>query len=117
MKNLTTIIFIAIFAIGTTNLQAQKSKKTATILIKTSAQCGMCKTTIEKAMAYEKGVITSDLNVEKAELTVKYKIAKTTPDQIKKAISETGYDADDINANQKSYNNLSPCCQKGGMDH
>jgi mercuric ion binding protein len=117
MKNLTTILLISLFAFATTTLQAQKGKKTETIVIKTSAQCGMCKTTIEKAMAYEKGIISSNLNVETAELSVKYKVSKTTPDQIKKAISETGYDADDIEASQKAYANLPGCCQKGGMDH
>ncbi len=77
----------------------------------------MCKKTIEKAMAYEKGVISSSLNIDNAELAVKYKFAKTTPDKIRKAISENGYDADSIKATTKSYNNLPECCQKGGMDN
>mgnify|MGYP005988756899 CR=1 FL=1 len=117
MKKITPILLIALFTLGITNIQAQKVKKTASIIIKTSAQCEMCKTTLEKGMAYEKGVISSNLNIETAELTVKYKVSKTSPEKIKQAISDTGYDADGIAANQKTYNNLPNCCQKGGMDH
>ena len=117
MNRLATIILLSIFALGSNNLIAQKGKKSETIIIKTSSQCGMCKATIEKAMAYEKGVISSDLNVKTAELTVKYKPAKTTPEKIRKAISDVGYDADDVKANKKAYDNLPGCCQKGGMGH
>ncbi len=117
MKKIATLLLLTIFALGSNNIIAQKVKKTETIIIKTSAQCEMCKTRIEKAMAYEKGVVSSKLNVETAELTVKYKIAKTTPEKIRKAISKTGYDADEVKANPKAYDNLPSCCKKGGMDH
>ena len=117
MKKIATLIFLSILAISSNNLNAQKGKKSETIIIKTSSECGMCKATIEKAMAYEKGVISSELNVKTAELTIKYKPTKTTPEKIRKAISDVGYDADDVKANKKSYDNLPGCCQKGGMDH
>jgi cation transport ATPase len=117
MKKIATIILITVFTLGVNTIMAQKVKKTESIILKTSAQCDMCKTTIEKAMAYEKGILNSELNVETAELTVKYKISKTTPEKIRKAISESGYDADDVKADEKAYNNLPACCQKGGMVH
>ena len=117
MKNLMTIIIITLFTIGTNDVIAQKAKKIETIIIKTSTECGMCKTRIEKAMAYEKGIVSSNLNVEKAELTVTYKIAKTTPEKIRIAISKVGYDADDVKAVKKAHDNLPGCCQKDGMDH
>ncbi len=117
MKKLITIIIITLFTVSSNNLMAQKNKKTETIIIKTSTECGMCKARLEKAMAYEKGIVSSSLNVKKAELTVTYKIAKTTPEKIRIAISNVGYDADDIKANQKKHDKLPSCCQKGGMDH
>lgn len=92
---------------------SQKTNKTETIKIQTSAQCDMCKHTIEKAMAYEKGVKKSTLDVPSSVLTVEYNPAKTTPDKIRKAVSETGYDADDVPANPKAYEKLDPCCKKG----
>ena len=117
MKSLTTLIIITLFATSSTNVMAQKTKKTETIVIKTSTQCGMCKERVEKAMAYEKGVIKSNLDVEKAEFTITYKPTKTSPEKIRKSISNLGYDADNVKANQKAHDNLPNCCQKGGMDH
>jgi periplasmic mercuric ion binding protein len=91
---------------------AQSNKKTEEINIKTSAVCGMCKTTLEKAMAYEKGVKKSSLDVKSQTLTVVYDPKKTNLDKIKKAINEVGYDADDKPSNPKAYEQLDPCCKK-----
>ncbi len=117
MKNLIILIIITLFALSTTNVVAQKANKTDTISIKTSSQCGMCKARLEKAMAYEKGIVSSELNVASATLSVVYKPTKTSPEKIRLAISAVGYDADAVKANQKSYNGLPACCKKGGMDH
>jgi periplasmic mercuric ion binding protein len=94
------------------NLMAQKKTNTEVIKIKTSAVCDMCKQTLEKAMAYEKGVKNSSLDVASKILTVEYKLAKTNPEKIKKAVIFTGYDADELVADPKAYENLHPCCKK-----
>lgn len=117
MKNLITVTLIALATLFSANVNAQKAKNTEEITIKTSTQCGMCKQRIEKAMAYEKGIVSSELNVEKAIFTVVYKPSKTTPEKIRIAISKTGYDADDVKADPKAYEGLPGCCQKGGMEH
>lgn len=83
-----------------------------TIRIKTSAVCDMCKETLEKAMAYEKGVKESNLDVESKILTVKYDAKKTSADKIKKAITLAGYDADELMADAKAYERLNACCKK-----
>jgi cation transport ATPase len=72
----------------------------------------MCKESIEKAMAYERGVKSSNLDVESAILTILYNPEKTSPEKIKKAISLAGYDADELPANEKAYNKLNACCKK-----
>jgi copper chaperone CopZ len=89
-------------------------KKTEEIKIKTSAQCEMCKTRIETAMAYEKGITGSDLNLEDKVLTVTYKPGKTTPEKIKLALNASGYDADETKAELKAYEALPLCCKKPG---
>ena len=109
MKKTIAAILILVF-IGSTNLFAQKH--TQSISIQTSAQCEMCKTTIEKALAYEKGVVSSELNMETKEVSVKYKSKKTSPEKIRKALTEIGYDADDLTANKKAYSKLPNCCKK-----
>jgi len=117
MRLLTSTLIITLLIITSNNLLAQKAKKTEEFKVKTSAQCDMCKERLEKAMAYEKGVKKSNLNVEKAVLTIVYNPKKTTPKIIRKAISDVGYDADEIPADSNAYNNLPSCCKKGGMDH
>ena len=44
--------------------QTKKADKYSEIKIKTSSQCGMCKETIEKAMAFEKGVLNRQVTLE-----------------------------------------------------
>jgi len=83
--------------------------------IKTSAVCDMCKETIEKAMAYEKGVKKSDLNVESKVLTVTFDPKKTSLEKIRIAITKVGYDADGLAADKNAYDNLSPCCKKDAV--
>ena len=113
-KNLLILILSVFFV--STHVQAQKN--TEEIKIQTSAQCEMCKTRIETAMAYEKGVSKSDLHLEDKVLTVTYKAGKTTPDKIRKAVNSLGYDADETLADPKAYAALPPCCKKpGDPDH
>ena len=82
------------------------------ITIKTSPQCNDCKGRIEEALAFEKGVKKSEVDVEKKIVTFTYKNGKTTPEKIRKAISRAGYDADDVAADTKAYGKLPACCQK-----
>jgi len=109
MKNIFALILS--FYLSIIFLAAQP-KKTEEIKIKTSAVCDMCKSTLEKAMAYEKGIKKSDLDVASAVITISYNPQKTNPDKIRKAIAESGYDADEVKANTKAYNNLNACCKK-----
>jgi len=83
-----------------------------TVWIKTSAQCEICKETIEKALAYERGVLASDLDLKTKQVRVIYQPAKTTPEKIRKAISMSGYDADEVMADPKAYRRLPRCCKK-----
>jgi len=114
MKKLSSILTIILVSFLSLNGIAQKSVKM--LEIKTSAQCEDCKERIEKAMAYEKGVKSSNLDVETKILTVKYNANKTNLDLIKKAVANVGYDADDVPADKTAYDNLPSCCQKGGAE-
>ncbi len=90
---------------------------TETITIKTSSKCEMCKKRIEKGMSLKKGVKSAILNLDNHTLTVVYKKDKTNPEALRKALSNIGYDADDVAANEKAYKKLPDCCKKGGHDH
>ena len=94
--------------------QKNESKGMQKVQIKTSAQCDMCKMRIEEALAFTKGVKKSELNVETKIATIFYKAKKTDIQKLKEAIAKVGYDADEIPADQKAYDALPACCQKGG---
>jgi len=111
MKNLKIIAaaFVMLFITGSITAQ---TAKTSEVDIKVSSQCSMCKETIEGALAFEKGVTKSNLDLETHTIKVTYKVGKTTPEAIKKAISFAGYDADEVAADPKAYSKLSDCCKK-----
>ena len=111
MKTLKIMLLVIVTGLTMTSVSAQ-SAKNAEIDIKVSSQCNECKETIEKALAFEKGVKNSVVDLETNTVKVTYRTAQTTPEKIRKAISEAGYDADDVAANPKSYENLSDCCKK-----
>jgi copper chaperone CopZ len=120
MKNLksTSLYFFSfiLFLALTSNVNAQTKAKTSnfqSIKIKTSAVCDMCKETIEKKLSKEPGVKKSNLDVKTKICTVQYDDTKTSPEKIKLAISNSGYDADDVKANKTAYDKLSPCCKDG----
>ena len=93
------------------NAQAQ-GKKTETIQFKTSSVCNMCKATLEKGMAYEKGVQEVNLDVPTQMLTVQYRADKTNVETLRTAVTKLGYDADEANADAKAYSRLNDCCKK-----
>jgi len=107
---------IAILILFAASAKAQDATS-AELKVKTSAVCNMCKGTIEEAMSYEKGVKKSVLDVKSKILTVTYNPKKTTPEKIRLALSNAGYDADDVLANPKSYKNLPDCCKKEKAGH
>lgn len=83
------------------------------ITIKTTAQCGTCKENIEKALMMEKGVRFAELDVKTQNARVVYNSKRTTPEQLRKAISGVGYDADELPADPQAVERLKPCCKKG----
>jgi periplasmic mercuric ion binding protein len=114
MKNLM-FVMVAMMSIFTLSAQEVKSKKSQKVVIKTSAECGQCKDRIEEKFNYTKGVVFSELDYETKELTMKFKPNTITLEEIKKILSEMGYDADEVKANKKAQKSLPLCCQPGGM--
>ena len=113
MKNIILITLLGMFMA----CSAQKSTTStiATATIQTSAECGMCKTTIEGAFTDVDGMILYKLDVPSKKLRVKYDSAKISLDQIRQIVASVGYDADDVASNSDAYDALPACCQKGGM--
>lgn len=95
-------------------------KAVQTVKISTpTVQCDMCKKKIETYLKRIDGVGMINVNVKKKETTVKFISDRTNIEEIKTAIANAGYDADEIAANEDSYKRLPKCCKKpedgGGM--
>jgi copper chaperone CopZ len=110
-------LFFIISLISTQLLFAQTKdpNETGKAIIMTSAECGSCKTRIEGVLNYTKGVKFAELNVLEKTVVVEFNPKKITVEEIRKIISETGYDADKVKANAKSQSELPKCCKPGGM--
>lgn len=122
MKTKISLLLIALI-ISSLGINAQEEKKKnkknelVTIEIQTSAVCGDCKQRLEHDMAFEKGVKFVELDDETKVLTIKYKKGKNTKENLKKAVTKIGYDADEMLADQKAHDALPKCCQKGNKPH
>jgi len=115
------ILSAMIIVFATLSMQAQDKKKSkkeiVTVEIQTSAVCGQCKDRLEHDMAFEKGVKSVELNDKTKVLTIRYKEGKNTKENLKIAVTKIGYDADEMPANLKAYNNLPACCKKDVAPH
>jgi copper chaperone CopZ len=115
-----TLLFLVIAVAGMSSLVAAQAKAQLTAKINTpTVQCDMCKERIETYLKRYDGVTSVNVNVKKKETTVKYLTDRTNIENIKAAIANAGYDADDIPANPDAYKDLPKCCKKpedgGGM--
>ena len=113
MKNLfvLAILMIGSVTVGFSQTTAKKGIQTATISTPT-VQCEMCKKRIESYMLREEGVQKVDVDYKKKKTKVTYVAERTNIENIKTAIANVGYDAEDITANEESYEALPNCCKK-----
>ncbi len=115
MRN--TFILALVLLISATSFGQKKAPKSQTAVILTTAECNDCKERIEGMLNYTKGVKFGELDVPSRKVTVKFSPSVITLDEIKKKISELGYDADDVKANHDAYEKLPSCCKIGGHEH
>ncbi|MBC8757102.1 heavy-metal-associated domain-containing protein [Kordia sp. YSTF-M3] len=73
--------------------------------------CGMCKTTIEKAAKSVDGVAEATWDIKKKSIQVSYDAAKANETDLREAIADAGYDTDKEKGNKLAYKKLPKCCQ------
>jgi len=109
---LSTFLLMAIAAFGF----AQDELKTITI--KTSIACDHCMKcddcgyNIDTSIRKAKGIKKVEINPEQNTVEVTYRADKTTPKEIRIALSKAGYNADDVKADPAAYAKLDGCCKK-----
>ncbi len=106
MKNLKSILMVFVLVIGM-NAFAGNEKA----VIKTSAQCEMCQEKLETSIGDLPGVLKVMLEIESKDLVVKFNNDLISLDEIKTAVNNTGYWADDKAPNKEAYAALDACCK------
>jgi copper chaperone CopZ len=121
MKKLVflSVLFSSFFVFSRAQVVRKGATETATIKLPT-VQCEECKDRIEKYMTREDGVQKITVDYKRKTAKVVYLWDRTNIENIKAAIANVGYDADDVSANPEAYEKLPTCCRKpedgGGHD-
>ena len=107
-------LFLGLLAVGGTALvSSAQVKASLTVKIKTpTVGCEDCKNRIETYLKRYDGVTFVQVNWRQKTTTVKYLTDRTNIEEIKTAIANCGYDADDIPATEDSYKRLPKTCKK-----
>lgn len=114
------LLFSLLVIVGFTFSSSAQTKSSQTVKINTpTVQCSTCKNKIETYLKRYNGITSVNVNYKKKETTVKYVTDRINEEEIKAAIANAGYDANDVTANPDSYKRLPQCCKKpedgGGM--
>jgi copper chaperone CopZ len=107
---LLTCICFTVFAQQAQKVQKQKAEETITV--KSVVACQTCVDIIQKDLPYRtKGIKSVEASVATNEIVVTYKTDKTTPNDIRTAITLIGYDADDMKADEAAFKKLPEHCR------
>ena len=110
MKALALSLFSLI---GLVTLSFAQQKAMEKVVIKTpTVQCESCKDRIENYLKREPGVSVVKVDYKKKTTTVTYLTDRNNIEQLKTAIANAGYDADDVAADEGAYKKLPKCCKK-----
>ena len=118
-KILLSLVIIASLAIISCKNEAKTEVQTTTeqgkelsvVDFGVRGNCGMCKTTIEKAAKSVDGVAGANWDMKKKSIKVSYDEAKVKENTIHKAIASAGYDTEKTTGDKESYKKLPKCCQ------
>jgi periplasmic mercuric ion binding protein len=105
-------LLLFVLALGISFVSLAQQKKPLTVKIQTpTAQCEECKIRIEEYLKYEEGVTKVVVNPRSKYTMVTYFADRTNIENIKAAIANVGYDADDVTANEDAYKKLPKTCK------
>ncbi len=107
MKSLILLIAVALLSASVSQAQIKNAK---TEIVKVYGNCGMCKTTIEKAGSKKK-LYKTDWNEDTKMASITYDTKKSGIDEVLKSIALSGYDNVNYLAPNDAYNNLHGCCK------
>lgn len=107
------LFLVAVISMAFVSTALAQTKASLTAKIKTpTAQCEACKNRIETYLKRYDGLTFINVNFRKGETQVKYLTDRINIEEIKTAIANAGYDADDVPATEDAYNRLPRTCKK-----
>lgn len=101
---------IALMAFSTISVAQTKAVQKAVIKAP-GVQDEACKTRIDNFLVHEYGVATVKADYRKHTVTVQWYTDRTNIENIKTALANMGYDADDVTAEPDAYKRLPKACQ------
>jgi len=107
-----SVLFCCFFIFSKAQQPVRKGSVETVIISVPTVQCEQCKDKIEKYLTREDGVLTAKVDYKKKTCKVTYLWDRTTTENIKTAIANTGYDAGDVTADPEAYKKLPTCCKK-----
>ena len=106
-----SLSLLAIFCVVSVSF-AQQQKVSGKAVIKTpTVLCDKCKDRVEFFIAREYGMTSIKVNTKQKTTTVTWLNDRTTLENIKVAIANLGFDADDIEAEESAYKRLPKECK------
>jgi copper chaperone CopZ len=112
MRILKLVMVMLLAGIGSAIAQSKKGTLVTAKISTPTAVCEQCKDRIERYLLKEEGVQSSKVNFRQKFTTVKFFSDRTNIENVKTAIANAGYDADNVTANPESYNRLPTACKK-----
>jgi periplasmic mercuric ion binding protein len=107
------LYFLLLVAIGLGFTASAQQKKPITVKIQTPGmQCDECKKRVEDYLKYEEGVTKVVAWPKSKYVSVTYLADRTNIENIKTAIANVGYDADDVKADEDAYKKLPKTCKR-----
>ena len=109
-----SLAFLAFFCFSASSFgqYQQTQKAVGKAVIKTpTVLCEKCKDKVEFFISHTEGVSSVKVNIKQKTTTVTWLNDRTTLENIKTAIANLGFDADDIEAEEYAYKRLPKDCK------
>jgi copper chaperone CopZ len=107
----TFILGILALTLFSNTTQAQRRAVQKAVIATPGVQDEACKTRIDNRLLREYGVSTVKADYKKHTVTVQWYTDRTNIENIKTALANMGYDADDVTAEPDAYKRLPKTCQ------
>jgi periplasmic mercuric ion binding protein len=112
MKKFLFLLF-ACLAVSATNGIAKSKKDTISV---PHIQCGMCESTIEKALREASYIEHAKADAEQDVVYVTYNESKVKRSDVERLISRAGYATSKFKADPTAQNALHACCKPGAQE-